>query len=329
MSQVAELFSQRLLNDFQRDFPLTPDPYEQLARILGVSADDVMKELELLKSHGKISRIGPVFRPNTVGASTLAAMAVPADKIESVAEVINSFAQVNHNYEREHTYNLWFVVTDSNKDTLNTTLTTIEEKTGYKLMSLPLLKGYFIDLGFDLSKGSHENKVLDQGVKKDIKLPAYSELLIEVAQHGLPLTARPYADLGRQVGLTEQQVIKGLGDLIDAGVIKRLGVVVRHRKLGFQSNAMVVWDVPRDRIDIIGQQMGSQSCVNLCYQRPRLGEQWPYNLFCMIHGRNRDDVLECIDDMRKDMGIQNMSYDILFSQRCFKQRGAVYRHGPA
>jgi DNA-binding Lrp family transcriptional regulator len=113
--------------------------------------------------------------------------------------------------------------------------------------------------------------------------------------------------------------------MIDAGIIKRLGVVVRHHELGYRANAMVVWDVPDERVDVLGQQLGRQDCVTLCYRRPRRLPDWPYNLFCMVHGRDRDDVRACIGRMAEGLGLETVPHTVLFSGRRFKQRGARYR----
>ena len=110
-----EPLTERLLNDFQHDFPLSPAPFAQIARRLNTSTTVVLARLRELQRQGAVSRVGPVFRPNTIGASTLAAMQVPAGELEAVAAVVNGFPEVNHNYEREHRYNLWFVVTAANQ----------------------------------------------------------------------------------------------------------------------------------------------------------------------------------------------------------------------
>jgi len=149
--------------------------------------------------------------------------------------------------------------------------------------------------------------------------------LIAAIQQGLPLVSRPYATIGAQLGLGEPEVIARLAELQDAGMIKRMGVVVRHRALGYRANAMVVWDVPDERVDELGQQLGRQDCVTLCYQRPRRAPDWPYNLFCMVHGRDRDDVLACIRGMIEGLGLEALEHAVLFSGRRFKQRGACYR----
>ena len=140
----------RLLNDFQHEFPLTPTPYADMARELGVTEDEVIARLRELKQAGAISRVGAVVRPNTVGVSTLAAMAVPPEEIEPVAQLINDYAEVNHNYEREHRLNLWFVATAPDAARLQAVLDDIATRTRYEVLSFPLVEDYHIDLGFEL-----------------------------------------------------------------------------------------------------------------------------------------------------------------------------------
>ncbi len=141
---------QHLLNDFQRDFPLCPRPYAELGRRLGISERTVIQNLERLQADGAISRVGPIFAPGRVGASTWSAIAVPEAQLESFAELISSYPEVNHNYEREHRYNLWFVVTAPDQNHLEAVLAEIEFHTDLSVMVLPLLKDYHIDLGFPL-----------------------------------------------------------------------------------------------------------------------------------------------------------------------------------
>jgi len=141
---------QTLLNDFQQGLPLTPTPYADIAAQLGVTEEEVLDNIEQLQDAGAISRVGPVFRTHSIGASTLAAMAVPEARLEAVAEIINSFDAVNHNYEREHTLNLWFVATAPDEDHLEQVLRQIEVETGYEVIALPMLEDYHIDLGFEL-----------------------------------------------------------------------------------------------------------------------------------------------------------------------------------
>jgi len=139
-----------LLNDFQRDFPLSATPYADMAEQLGVTEQEVIDTLQKLTEQGIISRVGAVFRPNRVGVSTLAAMAVPAEKLNEVAQLVSDYDEVNHNYEREHDFNLWFVATAKNETHLHEVLNEIETRSGIKVLYLPLLEDYHIDLGFEL-----------------------------------------------------------------------------------------------------------------------------------------------------------------------------------
>lgn len=143
-------FDKHLLNDYQQDFPSSATPYADIARQLGVTEDEVIARLVELKAAGAVSRVGAVVRPNTVGVSTLAAMAVPPQKLESVAAVVNEYAEVNHNYEREHELNLWFVAAATDAARLATVLAEITIRTGYEVLSFPLVEDYHIDLGFEM-----------------------------------------------------------------------------------------------------------------------------------------------------------------------------------
>ena len=145
-AELSEL-ERKLLNDFQPDFPLSPAPYADMAQQLGVSEDEVIATLARLKEKGAVSRVGAVVRPNTVGASTLAAMAVPPADLERVAALVSDYPEVNHNYEREHALNLWFVVVAPDGARLQQVLDEIAARCGRDVLSFPLLEDYHIDLG--------------------------------------------------------------------------------------------------------------------------------------------------------------------------------------
>ncbi|MCG6885583.1 MAG: Lrp/AsnC family transcriptional regulator [Proteobacteria bacterium] len=151
-AQATELgwLEQHLLNDYQHDLPLVPRPFQALAEKLGSTEQAVIDTLAELQRQGYISRVGAVFRANTIGASTLAAMAVPAAELESVAQLVNSYTEVNHNYQREHHFNLWFVATAATETDLRKALQDIEQRSGYPVLYLPMLEDYHIDLGFEL-----------------------------------------------------------------------------------------------------------------------------------------------------------------------------------
>lgn len=141
-----------LLDIAQRDFPLSPRPYAELALRLGVKEADILAAFQALREDKVISRIGAVYRPGSVGASTLAAMAVPPAELDTVAAIVSAFPEVNHNYEREHDVNLWFVVTAPDIAARDAVLDAIEAATGLAVMRLPMVEDYHLDLGFPLAR---------------------------------------------------------------------------------------------------------------------------------------------------------------------------------
>ena len=148
--------------------------------------------------------------------------------------------------------------------------------------------------------------------------------LLAAIQDGLPLDPRPFARVAETAGLSEQEVIARLDRLVGEGVIRRFGVVVRHHELGYRANAMVVWDVPEARVREAGRKLARLPFVTLCYRRPRRPPDWPYNLFCMIHGRDRAKVEALVEEASSAAGLEGFPREILFSRKRFKQRGARY-----
>lgn len=153
--------------------------------------------------------------------------------------------------------------------------------------------------------------------------------LLAAIQPGLPLVPRPYAALAERLGLNESGIVTRLQRLKDAGVIRRLGVVVRHHEVGYRANAMVVWDVPDAQVRELGRCLAGFDFITLCYRRPRRLPQWRYNLYCMIHGKSREEVLAHLEWMVNRCGLQSLPREVLFSRRRFKQRGAAYFAEPS
>ena len=147
---MLSLLQQQLLNDYQQEIPLSPTPYQDIAQSLGITEDEVLALFKELMDKQFISRIGSVIAPNQLGASSLVAMTVPADQLELIAEMVNQYPEVNHNYERENRFNLWFVLVANNLERLHAILNEIELNSGIKPLYLPLLADYFINLGFEI-----------------------------------------------------------------------------------------------------------------------------------------------------------------------------------
>lgn len=157
----------------------------------------------------------------------------------------------------------------------------------------------------------------------------FEQALVAEISRGLPLVSQPYAAIAQRLGRSETEVMAGIARLIECDDIKRFGIVVRHRALGYRANGMVVWDIPDSRVAEAGHCIGQYAFVTLCYQRPRRLPDWPYNLFSMIHGRDRSAVIEQVAFIVEHCGLHDIRHEILFSGRCFKQRGARYRRDRA
>lgn len=321
---MAETLEFRLLNDFQRDFPLCPAPFAEVAARLGVAEGVVIRELEHLRREGKISRVGPVFAPKRIGASTLAAMAVPPEKLDAVAQTVNRFPEVNHNYEREHRYNLWFVVTAGSEGRLQAALSAIEKAAGFPVLRLPLEQEFHIDLGFCLNGGEKGASPVARPFTPPRPLEELERRLVMALQEGLPFFIRPFQVLAQRVGCEEIEVLERIRRWCEEGVIKRFGVVVRHHELGYRANAMLVHDIPDAEVERAGNALAQAEGVTLCYRRPRVLPDWPYNLFCMIHGQAREEVAARIAALRAAVGLENYAHEVLFSRTRFKQTGARY-----
>ncbi len=309
-----------LLNRTQRGFPLVPRPYAALGREHGLSEAEVLGAYRDSRTRGVLARVGVLFRPNTIGASTLAALAVPQGDLERVAALVSAQPGVNHNYEREHRWNLWFVATGDTPARVEASLQAIERASALPALRCPLLEEYHIDLGFDLRDGSvpREPRRVDR-----VEPGAAERRLAAALAEGIPLSPRPYALLGLQAGMPEAEVIATLARWLERGVARRIGAVLRHRRLGWRANAMAVWDVPDGEVRALGARAARDGAVTLCYRRAR-SPGWPYNLYCMIHGRSRARTQSELARLAAQTGLARFPDAVLFSRRCFAQRAARY-----
>ncbi len=149
----------------------------------------------------------------------------------------------------------------------------------------------------------------------------FARRLILATQQGLPLTPEPYAELARTLGCDEATVLAGIEDLLARGVIRRIGVVPNHYAIGYSANGMSVWDVDDAVADALGERIGRLPFVTHCYRRPRHLPGWPYNLFAMLHGGNRDEVMVHVEEVRALLGAACRSSDVLFSTQILKKTG--------
>lgn len=154
--------------------------------------------------------------------------------------------------------------------------------------------------------------------------PALDEIdrrLIVATQAGLPRVSRPYAAVAAQIGLAEEEVLRRLGQMLESGVIRRIGAVPNHYALGYGANGMSVWDVDDLGVDQLGVRVGALDCVTHCYRRPRRLPDWPYNLFAMVHGRSREEVEAGVGRIASLLGDACRARDVLYSTAILKKTG--------
>lgn len=317
----------RLLDEFQRDLPLVPQPFMAIADALGIRESEVIFRLGALQSLGQIARVGATIRPNTAGASTLAAIAAPASRIEEVARIVSEENGVNHSYLRENKWNIWFVATAPSPDALRASLDRIAKRSGLRVLDLRLVRPFNIDLGFSLKgprTAMEQTRAPDMGVLTEADRP-----ILQALSQGLGLTPRPFLRLAEDLGLTEPVVIRRIKALAQAGILTRIGVIVRHRAIGWTSNAMVVWNLPEEQIDVAGPALAALPGVTLCYQRVTVPGVWDYALYSMIHARSRPEAMTVLERAAALPELAGATHEALFSTRCFKQTGALVHQGRA
>ncbi|WP_280535615.1 Lrp/AsnC family transcriptional regulator [Halopenitus sp. POP-27] len=334
-----------LIDGYQSGFPVVDRPFETVADAIAaetghdVDGNEILERVRDLREAGVFRRFGAVLNPPVIGSSTLAAVQAPADRFEEIAETVNGHRQVNHNYRRDHEWNMWFVVTAGSRTRRDDILSAIESETGCSVLTLPMLTDYYIDLEFPVVNGDRFAREsvagedasatrISEDARGDLS-PLEADLLVAI-QDGFPLSATPYRDVAADINssstgidASSAAVRAAIRRLLADGCIKRIGCVVNHVVTGFRNNCMVVWDVPDADLDEYGERVGSLPYVTLCYHRPRRPEQdWPYNLFTMIHGREAEAVDAKIDELAADY--LPVPHERLYSTETLKQTGARY-----
>lgn len=325
MEIIADPIDRKLLDDWQRNLPVVARPFAIMAKDLEIEEADVIQRLKQMSQSGRITRVGATCPPNTVSASTLAAIAVPDDRIDSVSAIISQESGVNHSYLREDHWNIWFVVTGPDRDYVDAAIKRIEAKSQLRVLDLRLVRPFNVDLGFPMGESKqhlplHGERNIDSSV-----IQKGDRDILQALTSGLSIVQRPFAEIGARLNRSEDDILERIGILHDAAIISRLGVIVRHRALGWSSNAMVVWQMEPKEIDTAGPKLAKFPGVTLCYERVPVRDIWPYRLYSMIHGRSRAETLEVLQAVCTLPEMKEVPHKVLFSTHCFKQTGAMIK----
>ncbi len=319
----------RILSVIQVDLPVAPRPYDVLAERLGADGGEVLARVGRLRSGGVIRRIGAVFDSRRLGySSTLVAARTPPERVEEVARLVNQLPGVTHNYSRQHDYNLWFTLTAESAEQIDRTLADLRRQTGIEdFHSLPALTVYKIRVHFALGEDpspavvAPASPAAGPAVSLNVSLNEQQKQLVRLLQDDLPVTPEPFARLAEQVGWPVERVLAQINEWMAAGVIRRLGVAVRHHRLGFAANGMAVFDMPADELDSAGRLLAERPEISHCYHRPPLAD-FPYNLFAMVHGQSQDEVTEIVDRLAGELKVGRFS--VLFSHTEYKKTSMKY-----
>ena len=326
MNAMIDSKARQLINEFQGGFPVTPHPFADIGGMLDMTEASVISTIKSLRDAGILTRFGPLFDAAQIGgAFTLAAAQVPDDLFESVARVVNSFTEVAHNYRRDHCLNMWFVIGCDKTENIEKTLRKIENRTGLTIYNFPKIQEFYIGLQLKLgANGEVTTKPVSVTVPHaaiDSQIDAFDRRVIKATQTGLPLVVSPYAAIAKQISSTENEVMKALSKMQKTGVIRRIGVVPNHYKLGLRANGMSVWNVADAQIKTLGENIGALDFVSHAYERPRHLPLWPYNLFAMVHGKNRNEVKQKASVIADILGDACSQHEILFSSAILKKTG--------
>ena len=327
MAATMDNLDKEILNEIQWTFPLAVKPYDEIAKKFGVTPDVIKARLIQLKKAGILRQLSAIFDTRRLGyKSSLVAMEIEPDKLEYVAQQINRHPGVSHNYERNHQFNLWFTLAVPPGSDLKTEIDKFKKIQGIKkIRMLPTIQLFKIGVKLDMvEEKKHEVKPSEK--KKEIKDVKFNPTeddkeFIRQLQKDLEIIDTPFLEPEKKLGMTEEQVFEKLRYYEEIGVMRRYAAILRHRDAGFTANGMIVWQVPEDRINEVGGQLGAFPQVSHCYQRP-VYPDWPYNVFSMIHCKSEDEAKEMAKTIQSQINVDN--YTILFSSREFKKTRVEY-----
>jgi len=317
----------RLLNVIQADFPLVSRPFQALGERLGLTEAEVIHRVAALKARRIIRQISAIFDTRSLGyKSSLVAMRVQHERLETAAAIVNGHPGVSHNYERNHVFNLWFTLAVPPTSDLEWTVQHLHTMAGAdSTRMLPTLRLFKIGLQLDMEGKTGAERVESASVGySDARRPSAGRDglepkdvgVIRELQGDILLVPEPYQPMAERVGMSESEFFGLAAHLSAHGYLRRMAAVLHHREAGFSANAMGVWVVPPERSEEVGQIIGSFKAVSHCYLRPTYPD-WPYNIFTMVHGQAGRVCQEVISAISEATSITE--YALLYSTKQYKK----------
>jgi DNA-binding Lrp family transcriptional regulator len=308
----------------QGGFPISTRPFRDAARTFGTTEAILLGRIDRLLGERTLTRFGPLFDVERMGGRfTLAAMEVSAADFERIAAIVNAFPEVAHNYARDHALAMWFVLATESVAATEDAIARIEAATGLPVLAFPKEREYFVgvNLGTDGGRVAQSHSSSPKCDASLVEEHAVDRAIVKHLQAGLPLVRKPYDDVADAVDMRAASVRGRVRAMLADGRIRRIGAVPNHYALGWRANGMSVWDVDDAEVDALGARVGALPDVTHCYRRPRYLPRWPYNLFAMVHGRDRAEVGSKVATIAALLGPAAHSHDVLFSTRILKKTG--------
>jgi DNA-binding Lrp family transcriptional regulator len=325
-----------ILDVIQDEFPVCASPYDEIARRAGTTPEDAERRVAAMREGGVIRRLGAIVDSRAIGmVTTLVGADVEADAVEAVAAHVDSFPEVTHCYLREGRPALWFTLVAVSQERIDAALAEVRTLPGvHSVMEFPATRVF--KLGVKVKAGSspprhqgHEGSLeswrpggrgRSPGEGKASLSDAERAILRELAED-LPRRARPYAEIASRADLGEDEVLATIRGLLERGVIRRVAAIVRDRKLGYEGNAMVAWQVPPEKVEQAGAAAAARPEISHAYAR-RTTPEWPYNLYTMIHAKTRAEAMAVVDELAPSIGATDRK--ALFTVREFTKRRPDY-----
>lgn len=313
----------RLLELLQQDFPLISKPFQKFSEEIGITESEVLERTKFFTENDIVREISGIFELRKLGySSTLVAAEVDEEGIDDVTGTINAHPGVGHNYLRNNAFNIWFTFAVPPEKSLEEEL---DKLLGIphvqRYMQLPTEKTYKINAQFKLTGDNGETaKRKLYNVSKDVVHDVDRDLVRELQKH-VPVVSEPFKVMADNLGIQEDELFDRIKSLKASGCLRRIAGVLRHRKVGFSANAMVCWSVDEDKVDATGEFLTQFPEVTHCYRR-RTYDFWPYSLYSMIHGTDREACDQFIDSLKEK--IEYTDCKVLYSSKEFKKERVKY-----
>ncbi|MEX0763402.1 MAG: AsnC family transcriptional regulator [Dehalococcoidia bacterium] len=335
----------QIMNVLQSDFPLVEAPYRQIAEQVGISEEDLMDRVRALKKKNVVRQVGAIFDTRRLGyKSTLVAMKFAPDQLDFGAHLLNRHPGISHNYARDGHFNLWFTLAVPPGRRVEDEVEMLARAAGAEeTRLLPTIRFFKIGVNFDMVKqvsnaqkyfvpdgpgeqdskrnGANASTEPGEGWNVAQELSERDIAFIMEMQEDLPVVSRPFDGMAERLGMTVQDLFSYADQMVERRLMRRYSAVLYHRRAGFSANAMIVWRVPEERAQEVGEIMAQSPAVTHCYQRPTYPD-WKYTHFTMIHATSRTKCEEVADEIQKATGIDDRL--LLYSTREYKKTRVRY-----